>query len=387
MMMLPFNLSVDRSKSLQLLFGAFICYVIYYAYWQFTIGARRRRMIKKYGCRPVTDNPELNPWRDLLFGWTQLVSNEKARKQRMLLEKFKGRFLLHGNTLHFKVAFDDIYFTAEPNNVKAMLATSFKDWHLPSRRKTCFAPLLGHGIFTADGADWQQSRELLRPNFTRNQVADFATFERHVGHLIGTIPRDRSTVDLQELFFRLTIDSATEFLFGESTNCLAPGASTEDAKQFASAFNRAQDAAARAGRSMPIISKLFPNPDVKRDIKYVHDFVDHYVRHGLEWQKKQDVEKSASKGVERYVFLYEFVKKIRDPVRIRSELLNVLLAGRDTTASLLGNVWFELARRPDVWMKLREEVDELDGRHPTFEEIKNMKYLRYVLNEGNAYIL
>ena len=56
----------------------------------------------------------------------------------------------------------------------------------------------------------------------------------------------------------------------------------------------------------------------------------------------------------------------------------------DTTASLLGNVWFVLAKRPDVWVKLRQEVDALNGEQPTYEQIKNMKYLKYVLNESNV---
>lgn len=130
------------------------------------------------------------------------------------------------------------------------------------------------------------------------------------------------------------------------------------------------------------MAKLIPNPQVKRDIVSVHHFTDHYVDLGLQWLKKQDLEKSAFKTGESYIFLHELVKATQDPIRIRSELLNILLAGRDTTASLLGNVWFVLAKRPDIWAKLRNEVDTLNGEHPTFEQIKNMKYLKYVLNEG-----
>lgn len=94
-----------------------------------------------------------------------------------------------------------------------------------------------------------------------------------------------------------------------------------------------------------------------------------------------DLGKTDIKEDDRYVFLYELVKRTTDPVQLRSEMLNVLLAGRDTTASLLSDTWFILARRPDVWAKLREEVDALGGEKPTFQQIKDMKYLRWVLNE------
>lgn len=86
----------------------------------------------------------------------------------------------------------------------------------------------------------------------------------------------------------------------------------------------------------------------------------------------------------RYVFLNELVSHTSDPIKIRSELLNILLAGRDTTASLLSNVWFELSNRPNVWSRLQREIATTlpDGDFPTFEKLKDMKYLRAVLNES-----
>ena len=107
------------------------------------------------------------------------------------------------------------------------------------------------------------------------------------------------------------------------------------------------------------------------------DFVDGFVEKGLAYKSSS----AAEKGDGRYVFCYELVNQTQDKVQIRSELLNILIAGRDTTASLLSDLWFELARRPDIWAKLQAEVDELGGEKPTFAQIKDMKYLRFVLNE------
>ncbi|KAL8925403.1 MAG: hypothetical protein Q9208_003495 [Pyrenodesmia sp. 3 TL-2023] len=376
---MPFLSSLDGTSII--LQTGLVFYLIYYVTWQLTIGVYRRRTIRKHGCKPVKDSPVYNSWKDCLFGWTQLVSNMKAHGEQRLLEHWRDRFLRHGNTLHLKIAFDDLIFTTEPENVKAMLATNFKDWILPNRRKATLTPLFGKGIFTTDGAAWQHSRDLLRPCFARSQISDLGALDKHIDHLVQSIPRDGSTVDLQELFFRFTIDSATEFLYGESTNCLAPGASPEIASRFADAFNRSQAAAAHANRSIPILAKLIPNPQVKRDIEYVHSFTDHYVRLGLQWLKQQDLGRSSAKHSDRYIFLHELVRATQDPVRIRSEILNILIAGRDSTASLLGNVFFVLARRPDVWAKLRKDVDELNGEPPSFEQINNLTYLRYVLNE------
>jgi cytochrome P450 len=85
------------------------------------------------------------------------------------------------------------------------------------------------------------------------------------------------------------------------------------------------------------------------------------------------------------VLLQELISQTKDTVTIRSELLNILLAGRDTTASFLSNIWFDLSKRPDIWATLRQELDSTfpNGERPvSFEQLKNMRYLRAVLNES-----
>lgn len=362
----------------QIILAPMLMYALYYIHWELTVGASRRRMIQEHGCKPMRSCPELDTPSNRLVGWKLVSENLAAYNQHRLLQTSADRYGRLGNTVRTKVVFKQILMTIEPENVKTVLATKFKDWNLPDGRKSAFLPLLGHGIFTSDGAAWQHSRELLRPNFNRSQVGDLATFESHVGHLIQAIPREKSAVDLQELFFRLTLDSATEFLFGESTNCLAPGTATASSTEFAGAFNRSQAEVAQNSRSLGFTGYLSSRQQFNKDAKYVHDFVDRYVARRLESRKSQ-VTKEAKDGP--YIFLHELVKETQDPLQIRSELLNVLLAGRDTTASLLSNAWFVMAKRPDIWAKLRVEVEQLDGEKPTYEQLKGMKYLKAVLNE------
>ena len=228
-------------------------------------------------------------------------------------------------------------------------------------------------------ADARQA--LVRPNFSRAQVADLDTFESHIQQLISKIPRDGSTVDLQTLFFQLTLDSATEFLFGESVNSLS---STEGSEQqrFGAAFDLAQSRLGNRSRMGKLVH-LYRDSEFDKACRIVHDFVDKIVSKALEKVQPLDAEKSIDgKGdADRYVFLTEMVKATRDPKRLRDELLNILLAGRDTTASLLSNTFHVLARRPDIWNKLKAEVDSLKGEKPDYETLRNMKYLKYLLNE------
>jgi cytochrome P450 len=109
----------------------------------------------------------------------------------------------------------------------------------------------------------------------------------------------------------------------------------------------------------------------------MHSFADEVIQEAIDDLKsgKQDPNR-------RYVFLHALLNQTQDPVALRSELLNILLAGRDTTAGLLANTWHVLSKRPDVWNKLKAEVDELGGNKPDYSTIKDMKYLKYTLNES-----
>jgi cytochrome P450 len=201
--------------------------------------------------------------------------------------------------------------------------------------------------------------------------------------------------DLQVLFFRLTLDSATEFLFGDSVDSQLeglPGTGKKqfaprtgvDEREFAFAFDRGQWYLARASR-FGDMWWMAHNREFKELCEKVHQFVDYFVQLAVQHQLK---EKAVSEGKkEKYVFLQALAEDTKDPVELRNQLLNILLAGRDTTASLLGWTFRLLAQNQEVYAKLRARVLEDFGtyEHPkpiSFAALKNCQYLQWVLNES-----
>ncbi|KAF2743154.1 putative cytochrome P450 alkane hydroxylase [Sporormia fimetaria CBS 119925] len=343
----------------------------------------RRRIIQENNCKPCPY--VLN--RDPILGLDILRENVRLADAGRFLSGSQARFRrFKSNTFHNRIITSPIILTVEPENIKTILSLKFKDYDF-SNRKVAMDPLLGDGIFNSDGARWASSRHLLRPNFAREQVADLAMLERHFKHLLKYIPADGSTVDLQDLFFCMTMDTATEFLFNHSTNSLRmldqQESSANEDVQFARAFNAAQQDIVTRVRFGPLYRLLSKNT-VKEGadaVKMCHAYVDRFVDDAVRWREEQDLEKKGSSD-ERYVFIHELAKQTKDKTRIRNELINILLAGRDTTASLLSNMFFEFAKRPEVWRKLREEVEGLQGRIPSYEELRGMKYVKWCLNES-----
>ncbi|ANB14809.1 Dit2p [Sugiyamaella lignohabitans] len=311
----------------------------------------------------------------------------------MVLEKFStlGRDTTHGELLGL-----NRILTRDAENVKAVLATNFKDYSLGHRYDGMY-PLLGDGIFTLSGEGWKHSRALLRPQFSRQQVSQLKSLNTHVNQLLSNFKRDSAKdhgrgvgyFDSQILFHDLTLDTATEFLFGESVDALANGNREVQgpeikvtAKQFATCFNASLRTILLRLQAAKF-SYLINPKHFQEEVKICHNFVDYFVYRTLaETENEKDSEEDDEKS--SYIFIKELAKHTRDPKVIRDQSFNILLAGRDTTASLLSFCTFLLSRDKRVWEKLRKEVLDnfgTDTEQITFESLKRSTYLNNVINE------
>jgi hypothetical protein len=130
---------------------------------------------------------------------------------------------------------------------------------------------------------------------------------------------------------------------------------------------------------------LLRNRQFEEDCNFVHTFVDRFV---AEMQQHRAADDSTDQRYDqrgaslRYNLMSELANATNDRVQLRNELLNVLLAARDTTASLLSSTFFLLARNPKVWNRLQSEIAQLNTRPPSYEDTRGMRYVRAVLHES-----
>jgi cytochrome P450 len=196
-------------------------------------------------------------------------------------------------------------------------------------RHGVFSPLLGHGIFTQEGGAWKHSREMLRKQFIRTQYQNLDHFREHVDNLIACLPDEEGVVDLQPLFFSLTLDTTTALLLGRSVYSLkAHTIDDVQNREFAENFTIAQEGLAKRFRLAPFHS-LYSPAKFRRACSAVHRFVEGYIKEMNLHQEKND------KTEEFYGFINQVAQESTTTVELRDQLLNVLLAGRDTTACCL----------------------------------------------------
>lgn len=148
---------------------------------------------------------------------------------------------------------------------------------------------------------------------------------------------------------------------------------TPEALEFIEAFEYTMQRTvnrARLGR----LAFLFPDRKLDRAMESCHAFIDAFISEALT---------SSGKPKERpYVFMNELVQSGASHDEIRSQLLSMILGGRDTSASTMSSLFWLLARHPRVMAKMREEVKGLQGEKPSWEQLKELKYLNSVIKEG-----
>ncbi|KAI9648671.1 hypothetical protein NHQ30_003309 [Ciborinia camelliae] len=287
--------------------------------------------------------------------------------------------------------------TIDEHNIKAILGTQFHDFDLGVQRINNFLPFLGPGIFAQDGKDWERSRALMRPQFARDNLSDLEMEERHFQVLLKALPemgqgRWHGEVDIQPLLFRFTLDTATEFLLGQSVESQLSGiraasgvkSDETDVEAFAREFDIGNMGLAKRSRFSPYSWLVWPS-GFRNAISTCHRVIDGIIAEHL---KKLETT-GENKNPDRYVFFEALAEQTRDPLELRAQVFNILLAGRDTTSSLLAFTILTLARDPVRYKKLREIIlSEFgpfnDPRNVTFTHIKTLPWNFRVANKDTT---
>ncbi|KAK0617932.1 cytochrome P450 [Bombardia bombarda] len=342
--------------------------------------------ISRQGLRP----PKL-PSR-VPLGLDTLYMTMSNMKQHTNLEYWRWIFdQTKSATAEMRVVGRRIVFTIDPENIKALLATQFADFGKGELFHREWKDFLGDSIFTTDGDLWHGSRQLIRPQFIKDRVSDLHILETHTQVLFRAIANggalngedqhvdmaagNGKPLDISDLFFRFTLDAATDFLLGKDIKSLCT-----PRQEFAEAFavvQQVQSIITRAGPLAPWV----PRKAFWKSMKIVNEFVNQYIERALRLSPAELASKT--KADSGYTFLHELATFTRDRKVLRDQLVAVLLAGRDTTACTLSWTIYELARHPETLAKLRAEILSVVGpdRAPTYSDLKSMKYLQNVMNE------
>lgn len=184
--------------------------------------------------------------------------------------------------------------------------------------------MIGEGIFTSDGTVWKHSREVLRRQFMRMHYQNLKGLRGHLETLISKLKTSSRVTDLQPMFYRMTLDTTIAMIFGQPVESFKH----EIGDLFSNAFDQASLVTGTRVRLGDMYFLYCPRgffeacATIKR---YTYQFTTEAL------QRKAKSPAEDDKGS----FISELYRGNQDLQLVRDQVLNVLIAGRDTTAATL----------------------------------------------------
>ncbi|WP_323676760.1 cytochrome P450 [Halorubellus sp. PRR65] len=259
-----------------------------------------------------------------------------------------------------------------PSYVQSVLveeAAAFRKGEVLSRAFDGLAP---NGLVASEGEEWARDRALVQPAFYRERVESYA--DEMVGAATRTADAwaDAHVVRVDEDAKDLTLEIIARTMFG--TDLSGDG----------EVIGEAADAILSRTSPMNLSSYLpvwVPTPSNRRFVRVMRDL--------RETMTALVAERRASDGDVGDDLLSiladaEYADGTSmDRERLQDHLVTFVFAGHETTALLLTWTLWELALNPDVQSKLHAELDDvLDGGTPTADAVRDVEYLRAVVDES-----
>ncbi|MBN8192847.1 cytochrome P450 [Bacillus sp. NTK074B] len=239
----------------------------------------------------------------------------------------------------------------------------------------------GDGLFTSETEEinWKKAHNILLPSFSQQamkgyhaKMVDLAT--QLIQKWTRLNPADE--IDVPEDMTRLTLDTIGLCGFNYRFNSFY----RETSHPFVDSMVRALDEAMNQSQRLGVQDKLMikSKKQFREDIEYMFSLVDELIaeRKDNGDQGEDDLLSYMLKGTDP-----ETGEALSDE-NIRFQIITFLIAGHETTSGLLSFALYFLMNNPDKLKKAQEEVDRVAGDDiPDYKQVKQMKYVRMVLNE------
>ncbi|KAF2113244.1 cytochrome P450 monooxygenase [Lophiotrema nucula] len=353
-----------KSPTFRLLFGGLLLFVLLRIIYS---RLKRRSIIRQYGCKSIPRYPH----RDRFFGIDLFLRYKKAFEERDFKGLNQRLFSTYGKVFECNFLGTRLIKTMNPDITKYVHATYFDNFGVEKIRSGA-EYLWGDGITVTEGERWAARRKLIKPAFDAVHISNLENrgLEKHVERLMELLPRDGETVDLMPLFKRLSLDTASEFIFGESMDALL---NPDAAKDFLDAFWYAQKG---SGLRVHLLGKrlsfLHRDPKWYQSCDIAIKFLDERVDRAIDRVKQ-------GKPTDRLID--QMAQASSDRLTLRSQMQNVFTPAHDGAAVTLSNIFFHLSRNPEAWAKLRAEILPTAHLPITYDLLKSYNFLKNVVRE------
>ncbi len=268
-----------------------------------------------------------------------------------------------GDIVCYRPAPDPAVLINHPDHVRHVLLDNNRNYTKATYSNMIFNKVIGEGLLTSEGEVWRGQRRMMQPAFhhTRLEQLDQMITDATRAMLEGwqRAYEEGRPIDLPREMSALTLTVTTRALFGVDLG--------DEVREVGEIVNRA--------------AKYLEKPSHPKLVESGSELialVDRIIR-----QRKQDFKDAGDLLSSLIMARDEHSGAAMADEQLRSQILTLMLAGYETTASALTWTWYLLAKHPWALERVRSEAHNvLNGAAPRYSDLDQMPYTRMVLNEG-----
>ena len=279
------------------------------------------------------------------------------------LQFFQNIALQYGDIVCYRPAPEPAYLINHPDYIRHVLVDNNRNYSKDTYSNRYFGKLVGGGLLTTEGDPWRKQRRMMQPAFhhTRIEQLDGMIVEAAQSMLDRWQKAFESNqpIDIAREMAALTLTITTRSLFGVDLG--------DEVREVGEIFNRA--------------ASDLEKPSSPRLIQSAQEFgevVDRIIQ-----QRKQNF-KDGGDLLSSMILARDAATGDRmDDEQLRTQVMTLMLAGYETTASTLTWTWHLLSQNLHAMDRLRSEVSEtLQGRSPRYSDLDNLPFTGMVLDES-----
>jgi cytochrome P450 len=245
--------------------------------------------------------------------------------------------------------------------------------YIKSRGLRLTRPLLGDGLLTSEHEFHRRQRKLISPGFQHRRVSTYGASMASYAEAACPAWKDGETVDVAVAMMKLTLAIAGKTMF----NADLEGEAGELGQALTVANHYAIDQIS-SFLPLPIGWPTPRNLRARKAIGRLNQTVYRMIAERRSSGSDPGDVLSMLLGAEE-----EGSGSKMSDAEVRDEVMTLFLAGHETTANALAWTFYLLSRHPDVYLRLRAEVDGvLGGRTPTMQDLPRMPYAMQVFKEA-----
>ncbi|MEM0994610.1 MAG: cytochrome P450 [Bacteroidota bacterium] len=269
-----------------------------------------------------------------------------------------------------------IFIAFRPGIIQHVLQTNAKNY----RKSPAYNQLklaLGNGLVTSEGAFWKRQRKMAQPAFYKTQLAGLflkmtAAVDTYIENLAQRVQQD-AVLNISKEMMQVTADIVLRTLFSADNNA--------NQDQMYQMMSEIQEYVAHRIHHPFLIPLQYINGRHRQFKKYRNDFSASVFK--LIEERRQMQERPAD--------LLSMLLEARDAQtgeqmtdeELRDEVITIFSAGHETSANAMAWTLYLLSKHPAVVDKLRaEEQAVLDGKTPSFSDLRQLQYHQQVIEEG-----